>query len=74
MEKTREFYPMITRTVKELITLNDSKNNFEFLVILQNYPDIQFINNDYITPVCRMLINELDRQYERWNKGGNNGK
>lgn len=73
MDKKHEFYPMISRTVKELIAICETKNESSFLVILQNYPDIQFIDKEFITPVNRMLINELDRQYTRWNKGCDNG-
>lgn len=70
MEKKHNFYPMITGTVRELIGLNSNENDTLFLVILKNYPNIQDIKEENITPVLFMLIKELDRQYERWNKGG----
>lgn len=70
MEKKHDFYPMITGTVRELIGLNSKEDDTWFLVVLKNYPNIQDIEEENITPVLFMLIKELDRQYARWNKGG----
>lgn len=71
--KTHEFYPMITGTVKNLIPVLPPEDETLFLIILKNYPNIETIDESYITPVLFMLIKELDRQYARWNKGGING-
>lgn len=72
MEKTREFYPMITKTVKTIIELADKKDSAFILYILQNYPNF---NNVQISDMrcqknTRALLDELNRQYARWNKGG----
>lgn len=68
MNKTHEFYPMITGTVRTLIKLCDAEYKCGFLFILENYPNIQHININ--TPLLKELVKELDRQYSRWNKGG----
>ena len=72
MEKKREFYPMITQTVKTLIQVSDREDDTWILIVLKNYPDIE-IKDEYKSPLIIALLDELDRQYERWNKGGANG-
>lgn len=74
MSYTREFYPMITRTIKSLIRVINESDESWFLTVLQSYPDVNDIDKKYITPIISALIEELDRQYDRWNKGGCNGK
>lgn len=70
MEKKREFYPIITRTVKTLmaVTLSNWERNLIYYVFL-NYPTID-LEEGKRSPVINELIDELDRQYTRWNKGG----
>lgn len=70
MEKKREFYPMITQTVKTLISVIDKDEAEWFLTILKIYPDLTGAESALTSPTIAVLINELDRQYERWNKGG----
>lgn len=70
MSKNYEFYPMITRTVKTLIGIVSKNEEKKFLLILQNYPNIQVVD----TPLLLALVQELDRQYTRWNKEGDDGK
>ena len=74
MNKTHEFYPMITNTVKTIFSL--VKNLDENTLIthcLLHYPLI-----DYPEKMIRdnrlldAMIQELNRQYSRWNKGGAN--
>lgn len=73
MEKTREFYPMITNTVKTIIDSIEIKGYAFILHILRHYPNLQAPESEYnALPHIRALIKELDRQYERWNKGGAN--
>ena len=74
MTYTREFYPMITRTIKSLIRVINESDESWFLTVLQIYPDVNDIDKKYITPIISALIEELDRQYDRWNKGGSHGK
>lgn len=74
MRNTREFYPMITRTVKTLIGIAQESEYENFLILLENYPNIQVVDVNDVTPLLLALVKELDRQYERWNVGGGNGK
>lgn len=73
MDKKREFYPMITQTVKTLIQVSDPEDESWILIALKNYPDVE-IKDEYKTPLVIALLDELDRQYARWNKGGQDGK
>lgn len=70
----REFYPMITKTVKSLMELakDNTERNTIFLILLR-YPT-DFLRTTIDNPLYQALFLELDRQYARWNKGGNNGK
>lgn len=74
MSKNYEFYPMITRTVKTLIGIVSKNEEKNFLLILQNYPNIQVVDVNDATPLLLALVQELDRQYTRWNKEGGDGK
>lgn len=67
MEKKREFYPMITQTVKTLINVSDRDDSFWILLVLRDYPSID-IPNESKSPIVHTLLDELDRQYARWNK------
>ena len=75
MQKQYEFYPMITNTVKTILSL--VKNSDETTMInhcLLHYPMIAY--PDKMVRENRLLaalIQELNRQYARWNKGGSNG-
>ena len=71
MEKKREFYPMITSTVKTLIQVSDEDDAVWILIALKNYPED--FPEDYKSPIIIALLEELDRQYARWNKGESNG-
>lgn len=72
MEKTREFYPMITKTVKTIIELADKKDCIFILYILQHYPNFNSVQVSDIRcqKNTRALLDELNRQYIRWEKGG----
>lgn len=74
MSKNYEFYPMITRTVKTLIGIVSKNEEKNFLLILQNYPNIQVVDVNDATPLLLALVQELDRQYTRWNKEGDDVK
>lgn len=74
MAHNREFYPMITQTVKGLIGNIVAEDREKFLLILQNYPNIRVVDEKDMTALLLVLVSELDRQYTRWNKGGGNGK
>lgn len=78
MNKTHEFYPMITSTVKSIIKLSeaDTDSVFMIMLVLCSYPN----QEDFLTEeekkqnkpqLYYALVDELNRQYARWNKGGN---
>lgn len=71
--KTHEFYPMISGTLKSLLTLPPKKDLWEYIRVIIKYPDYDFIGNgiDGTDGIMSAIINELNRQYARWNKGGN---
>jgi len=73
MSKTHEFYPMITGTIKTLIRVVSPDEAEWFLTILKIYPDLKGAEEVYTSPTLAVLIDELDRQYARWDKGGANG-
>lgn len=70
MEKKREFYPMISGTLKSLLNLAAPQDYKEILQIIISYPHCLI---DDKNALFNAIKNELDRQYARWNKGGING-
>ena len=72
MSKTHEFYPMITGTVRTIMSLANEQDKKQILFILQYYPleGIPKKEMSYCSGVPKELLKELDRQYSRWNKGG----
>lgn len=71
MERKYEFYPMITRSLKSIINLTPMENWSDLLLILISYPNHP---RNKLNEFERAVFDELDRQYARWNKGGENGK
>ena len=72
MSKTHEFYPMITGTVRTIMSLASEQERKQILFILQYYP-LQGIPEkeiSYYSRAPKELLKELDRQFARWNKGG----
>lgn len=65
----REFYPMITNTVKTLIKIASPNDLTGMLFVLREYPAIKKLSPIAKTPTIEALLDELDRQYARWNKG-----
>lgn len=76
MSKTHEFYPMITGTVKTIIKLTENKESAFLLFVLQNYPNFGGAPESEMRSSKNIsaLLDELDRQYARWNKGGQDDK
>lgn len=70
MSKTHEFYPMITGSVKTILRMTPSNELDDMVDILIEYPDHEKTKGALVD----VLIKELDRQYARWNKGGQDGK
>lgn len=73
MNKTHEFYPMITSTVKSIFSLVSASDESVLVHCLLRYPLISY-PEDLIekNKLLGALIQELNRQYARWNKGGKN--
>lgn len=67
--KEHIFYPMVNRTIRSLISFADGKDQKLILYLLQVYPDYLLEKKDK-TQLILLLLNELDRQYMRWDKGG----
>ena len=75
MSKIHEFYPMITGTVRTIISLANDQEKKQILFILQYYPLKGKIPEEEIFCLVgapNELLKELDRQYARWTKGDKN--
>lgn len=74
MERKHEFYPMFTYTVKSILksASNDNISLFECVNMIIEYPKKHIYKNIKDSPIHDLLMNELDRQYDRWSKGVNN--
>lgn len=67
----REFYPMITSTIKTLIRIANNNDLVNMMKILRQFPiSSKSIPNAIKTNVILTLLDELNRQYARWNTGG----
>ena len=73
MNRIHEFYPMITATLRKLLNLTNDEDLKDVLSIILTYPNYTIPSEITLNPLVGILIDELDRQYARWNKGGNNG-
>lgn len=70
----REFYPLVSRTIKSLLKIPPKDSLAEYVRVITEYPDYTFTNIDGTDAIMAAIIDELKRQYDRWNKGGNNEK
>lgn len=68
VKKEREFYPMITGTMKSVLVLTADCDLSHVIEIIINYPNYKTDGS----LLDKTVITELDRQYARWNKGGAN--
>lgn len=73
----RKFYPMLTQTIKSALCMADSSELYMYVDLLVTYPEITPYNsasretyNSPRTPIAEIILEELNRQYSRWNKGG----
>lgn len=73
----RKFYPMLTQTIKSALCLAEPNELWCYIDLLITYPEISSHNvastdafNKPRTPVAEIILEELNRQYSRWNKGG----
>lgn len=71
MSEEKEFYPLVSHTIKILLDLTPRERLSEYLQILRYYPQINA--EDYThDKTATLIIKELDRQYNRWKSGGKN--
>lgn len=64
------FYPMLTTTMKSLLTLVEPMDMYDYVKIISTYPNHIIPSEIWKKPLTRLIIQELERQYTRWNKGG----
>ena len=69
----RQFYPMITNTMNNLLQLVESVDMADIVEIICAFPNHKLDGDIAAKPIVCAILNELNRQYGRWNKGGNNG-
>lgn len=75
MANNHEFYPMITSSVKTIFSLTSPSDESVLVHCLLRYPFISYSEEMLErNKMLSALIQELNRQYARWNKGGANGK
>lgn len=70
MEKKHEFYPMITATLRKILSLTNEEDLKDLISIILTYPNYSIPSEISLNPLVGILVDELDRQYARWNKGG----
>lgn len=70
--KEHVFYPMITQTLKSVLSLSDPCDLWNYIDIIVSYPDYKLDGESAVSPITDIIIKELDRQYSRWNKGVKN--
>lgn len=69
----RKFYPMITKTMNNLLRLVDPYDMWGIVGVICSYPNYELDGDLAAKPIVDAIIDELNRQYTRWNKGGING-
>lgn len=68
----RNFYPMITSTLRSALCRIEPNEMFDYVLLILNYPNLEDSLINMKDDITHIIISELDRQYERWNKGDNN--
>ena len=69
--KEHVFYPMVNKTIRTLLSIaNTNECRLEILGILTTYPDYSIKEDNAL---IQAVIEELNRQYSRWNKGNDDG-
>ena len=68
--KERKFYPMITNTMNNILRMVDPLDMWGMVSIICSYPNYKLDGELASKPIVDVLIDELDRQYARWKKGG----
>lgn len=71
--KERKFYPMITKTMNNLLRLVEPYDMCEIIDIVCSYPNYELDGDLATKPIVDAIIDELNRQHARWDKGKSNG-
>lgn len=69
----QKFYPMLTSTLQSTLISIPPELMSEYVLLIINYPNIDKLQATKSDIATRVILTELDRQYDRWNKGGVNG-
>lgn len=68
--KERKFYPMITHTLNNLLRLVEPYDMWAIIDLICEYPMYELNGDMAAKPIVHAILDELDRQYSRWNKRG----
>ena len=66
----RKFYPMLTSTLQSTLMNIEPEVLLDYILMIINYPDVDDSKVNMKDIATHVILTELDRQYERWNKGG----
>lgn len=70
----RTFYPMLSGTMKSLLSLTKPEDMPETVEIIITYPKHHLDGDQAANPVICAIMQELHRQYGRWTQGGKYAK
>ena len=65
----RIFYPMLTATMKSLLSLSDPLDMYNYIDLMVQYPNYQMSKAVQNDKLAKLILQELDRQYARWQRG-----
>lgn len=66
----RKFYPMLTSTLQSTLMNIEPELLLDYVLLIINYPDVEESKVNMKDIATHVILAELDRQYERWNKKG----
>lgn len=61
---------MLTSTIKSTLLNTDPDVLRDYVLLISIYPDISDALVNMKDPITHVILCELERQYERWNKQG----
>lgn len=73
-EQPKEFYPLMSRTLKTLFDVMDWDEIADYLPPVLYYPDYTPTETQKQDRMFIAIWEELDRQYARWTKGTRHAK
>lgn len=66
----RKFYPMLTSTLQSTLMNIEPELLLDYILMIINYPDVDDSKVNMKDIATHVILTELERQYERWNKKG----